>query len=58
MSTNGRYPAELRERAVRMVLENERLYESQWEAICSVAGKLGPPPEPLRLAYEGALRMS
>ena len=38
MPTNGRYPAELRERAVRMVLDNERLYGSQWEAICSVAG--------------------
>ncbi len=42
MSGNGGFPAELRERAVWMVLENERLYGSQWEAICSVAGKLGP----------------
>ena len=49
MPGNGRYPAELRERAVRMVLENARLYGSQWEAICSVAGKLGPTPETVRL---------
>ena len=40
MPGNGRYPAELRERAVGMVLENERLYGSQREAICSVADQL------------------
>ena len=49
MPGHGRYPAELRERAVRMVFENERLYGSQWEAICSVAEKLGPTPETVRL---------
>lgn len=48
MPGNGRYPAELRERAVRMVLENERLYGSQWEAVCWVADKLGPTPETVR----------
>ena len=45
MPGNGRYPVELRERAVRMVLDNERLYGSQWEAISSVADKLGPTAE-------------
>ncbi len=48
MSGNGRYPVELRERAVRMVLGNERLCGSQWEAICWVAAKLGPTPETVR----------
>ena len=48
MSGNRRYPVELRERAVRMVLENERQYGSQWEAICSVADKLGPSAETVR----------
>ena len=38
----GRYPAEMRDRAVRMVFEAERHGGSQWEAICSVAEKLGP----------------
>ncbi len=48
MPGNGRYPVELRERAVRMVLDNERLYGSQWEAISSVADKLGPTAETVR----------
>ena len=44
----GRYPAELRERAVRMVFEAERHTGSRWEAICSVAEKLGPTSETVR----------
>ena len=44
----GKYPDELRERAVRMVFEAERHTSSQWEAICSVADKLGPTPETVR----------
>jgi len=44
----GRYPAEMRDRAVRMVFEAERHTGSQWEAICSVADKLGPTPETVR----------
>jgi transposase len=44
----GRYPAELRDRAVRMVFEAEQHSGSQWAAICSVAEKLGPTPETVR----------
>src|SRR3954462_14138093 len=41
-------PAELRERAVRMVFECERDANSQWDAICLVAEKLGPTAETVR----------
>ena len=37
----GRYPQELRERAVRMVDEVRPSYRSQWAAITAVAQKLG-----------------
>jgi transposase len=43
-----RYPPELRERAVRMVLEHQHEYPSQWAAITSIAAKFGPTPETLR----------
>ena len=42
------WPREVRERAVRMVLEHQHEYGSQWEAICSVAEKLGPTAETVR----------
>lgn len=44
----GKYPVELRDRAVRMVLEATSTHGSQWEAICSVSEKLGPTPETVR----------
>lgn len=49
MPKQGKYPDELRERAVRLVLDHGHEYGSQWEAICSVADKLGPKPETARL---------
>src|SRR5882757_9175232 len=43
------YPKELRERAVRMVLETKGDYESEFTAIVSIARKLGiGSPETLR----------
>ena len=44
----GRYPAELRERTIRMVLEAEPHCGSKWEAICRIAEKVGPTPETVR----------
>jgi transposase len=41
MSRQGKYPSELRERAVRLVLEHQHEHDSQCEAICSVAEKFG-----------------
>ena len=48
MSTSNRYPREVRERAVRMVLEHQDEYDSQWAAVSSVASKLGMTAETLR----------
>ncbi len=43
-----RYPAEVRERAVRLVVEHRRDYESEWAAIGSIAQKCGMTAETLR----------
>jgi transposase len=49
MSKRGRYPQEVRERAVRMVQEHRGEYRSEWAAVTSIAGKLGVGTEALRL---------
>jgi transposase-like protein len=51
-----RYPAELRERAVRMVQEHTLETGSQWGAITSVAVKIGCTDETLRLWIRQAER--
>jgi transposase len=43
------YPAEVKERAVRMVLEHVDEYPSQWKAIESISEKLGIHHETLRI---------
>lgn len=48
MARRSRYSQEVRERAVRMVLEQLPEHESEWAAICSIARKLGCAPETLR----------
>jgi transposase len=50
-SRRGRppYPAEMRERAVRMVFEHQGEYSSQWKAIESISGMIGVNHETLRL---------
>lgn len=48
MNKSRRYPAEVRERAVRLVFEHEREYPSQWSAICSIAEKFDCSSETLR----------
>jgi hypothetical protein len=42
MPRHGKYPDEMRELAVGMVLDHGHEHGSEWEAICSVAEKLGP----------------
>jgi transposase len=48
MTRPGRYPQELRERAVRLVFEHQDEHPSQWAAITSIANKFGVSAETLR----------
>ena len=48
MSRQGRFSPEVRERAVKLVLEHQGEYDSQWAAIGSVAAKIGCTAETLR----------
>ena len=48
MSRAKRYSPEVRERVVRMVLESEGDYPSQWQAIQSIAAKIECSPDSLR----------
>ena len=48
MVKRSRYSPEVRERAVRMVFEQESAHDSQWAAMRSIAAKLGCSTETLR----------
>ena len=48
MSKSTRYSPEVRERAVRMVFDHQREYPSQWQAVVSIATKIGCTAETLR----------
>jgi transposase len=43
-----KFSPEVKERAVRMVFEQEGRYGSRWEAVRSIAGKIGCSAEALR----------
>jgi transposase len=48
MGTSKRYPVEVRERAVRLVMEHRSEYPTEWSAITSIAEKFGVGSETLR----------
>jgi transposase len=56
MNKPRKYAPEVRERAVRMVFEHEREYDSQWAAIRSIAEKIGCTSETLRKGVRRAER--
>lgn len=49
MTKHHRFPPEVRQRAIRMVLENQKAYNSQWAVVCSIVPKIGRTPETLRI---------
>ncbi|AJB39822.1 IS629 orfA (plasmid) [Escherichia coli APEC IMT5155] len=49
MTKNTRFSPQVRQRAVRMVLESQGQYHSQWGAICSIAPKIGCTPDTLHV---------
>jgi len=48
MNTSRRYSPEIRERAVRMVPEQQKKHSSQWATIQSISSKIGCTAETLR----------
>ena len=48
MAHRSRFSQGVRERAVRMVFEHGNEYGSEWEAMCSIAEKIGCSAETLR----------
>jgi transposase len=48
MGRQSKYSSEVRERAVRLVVDQLKDHESEWAAICSIASKMGCTADTLR----------
>jgi transposase len=49
MDKKTKYSREIRDRAVRLVFEQQKEYGSQWSAIGAIAGEIGCTPENLQV---------
>ena len=58
MGSHKKYPPEMRERAVRLVFEQQDSHESQWAAIVSIAEKMGCSGEALHKWVRQAERVT
>ena len=58
MEKRKKFPAEVRERAIRLVAESMKDHPSEWAAVKSIATKMGCTPETLRLWIRQAQRDS
>ena len=56
MARRSSYSPEVKERAVRMVFDQQAQHESQWSAISSIASKIGCTAETLRNWFRQAAR--
>ena len=50
--TKSNYTSEIKERAVRLLLESSNDYPSTWAAVTAIAPKIGCTPETLRAWYK------